>query len=262
MWLWVNYLTLLSLNSFINEKDIPHSQVFPLAKYTSSTSSMLDLVLLATHTHIYTHTTSFLSLLDNSFTSPQAKVFTQTPKLSMELLMCTHVLDPAAPDHPRPTFSPSQTTHEVPQICQFLFFPSDIPHNSAVLPEAWTTARSSSRPFHLNPSILPPSFKAGQDKSSKALLLVCLSQKSWLLAQWIKSTPWDFPQSHVSASALLRPWSTPAKLLEFEPHEVHHATHKMLPWNLFKPPWSFKAQLLHWVLPRRSPRMASSSLRP
>ena len=42
-----------------------------------------------THTHIYTHTTSFLSLLDNSFTSPQAKVFTQTPKLSMELLMCT-----------------------------------------------------------------------------------------------------------------------------------------------------------------------------
>lgn len=63
------------------------------------------------HTHIYTHTTSFLSLLDNSFTSPQAKVFTQTPKLSMELLMCTHVLDPAAPDHPRPTFSPSQTTH-------------------------------------------------------------------------------------------------------------------------------------------------------
>jgi len=261
MWLWVNYLTLLSLNSFINKKDIQHSQVFPLAKYTSSTSSiMLDLVLLATHTH--THTQLPSSLLDNSFTSPQAKVFTQTPKLSMEPAY-VHILDPAAPWSPKARIqSITKTTHEVPQIHQFLFFPSNVPHNWAVLPEAGTTAMSRSRPFHLNPSILPPSFTAGQDKSSKVLLLVCLSQKSWLLDHWIKSAPWDFPQSHVSASALLRPWSTPAKLLEFEPHEVHHATHKMVPWNLFKPPWSFKAQLLHWVLPSRSPRMASSSLQP
>lgn len=46
--------------------------------------------------HTHTHTTFSLSLLDNSFTSAQAKVFIQTPKLSMEPAY-VHILDAAAP---------------------------------------------------------------------------------------------------------------------------------------------------------------------
>lgn len=56
-----------------------------------------------------------------------------------------------------------------------------------------------------------------------------------------KIHPMRFSSIHVSASALLRPWSIPAKLLEFKPHEVHHATHKMLPWKPLKPPLVFQS---------------------
>lgn len=58
----------------------------------------------------HTHTASFLSLLCSSFTSAQAKVSVQTPKLSMEPAY-VHILDPVAPYHPpnpRPAFSPPQ----------------------------------------------------------------------------------------------------------------------------------------------------------
>ena len=215
------------------------------------------------HTYTYTHThTQLPSSLFWIIASHHHKQRSSLRPLSWvwSLLMCTS-LTLLLLDHPRPAFSPSQRPPmKSPKSTNSFSSPPTSP----------TTGQSFQKPGQQQcPSAVLstwtlPSFRLPlqQDKSSKVLLLVCLSQKSWLLGHWIKSTPWDFPQSHVSASALLRPWSTPAKLLEFEPHEVHHATHKMVPWNLFKPPWSFKAQLLHWVLPSRSPRMASSSLQP
>ena len=166
---------------------------------------------------------------------------------SLTLLLLDH------PPNPRPAFSPSQRPPmKSPKSANSFSSPLTSPTTGQSFQKSGQQQCTPSHPFHLNPSILPPSFIAGQDKSSEVLFLVRLSQKSWLHAHWIKSTG-EIPQSHVSASALLRPWSTPAKFLEFEPHEVHHATHKMLPWNLFKPLWSFKAQLLPGFYPADPP---------